>query len=77
VSLSEEQSNLEQAVLLFGERRKLKEDQPHEYIKRERVTMAALTDEILRFGIDRTSLFDGLQRTKSDINHGDWLDQLE
>ena len=62
---------------LFNERIKLKKDQPHEYKKRERVTMAALTDEILRFGIDRSSLFDGLQRTKSDINHWDLLDQLE
>jgi hypothetical protein len=39
--------------------------------------MAALTDEILRFGIDRTSPYDGMQRTKSDINHWDVLDQLE
>ena len=74
--MSEEKSNLEVAVQLFGERSKLKKDQPHEFKKRERVTMAALTDEILRFGIDRNTGLDLTHRHKSVIFEGDVLDQL-
>ena len=76
LSLSEDNSNLVDAARMFVDRRRLKKDRPHEFKQLEQVTMGELTDEILRFGLDRNESKDTLKHHHSAIYADDILDQI-